>query len=106
MSQDIPETQRQVLLRRYPEGVPETSDFGLAEGPVQRPGEGEFLSRTLYLSLDPYLRGVISGRHLYAERVQPGDVMPGANRREGGGIPPPRTSLPATSQSCSNGWQE
>ena len=28
--------------------------------PVPRPGEGEVLTRTLYLSLDPYMRGRLS----------------------------------------------
>ena len=105
MSPDIPDTQRQVLLSRYPEGVPETSDFELSRGPVPRPGDGEFLSRTLYLSLDPYLRGVISGRHLYAEKVRPGDVMPGRTVAQVVESRHPDFA-PGDIAVCSNGWQE
>lgn len=101
----IPDTQRQVLLRRFPEGMPEASDFALADGPVERPAEGEFLSRTLYLSLDPYLRGVISGRHLYAEQVGPGEVMPGRTVAEVVESRHPDFS-PGDIAVCSNGWRE
>ena len=41
------------------------------------PGPGQFLSRTVYLSLDPYYRNVMQGRQTYAERLSPGDVMVG-----------------------------
>jgi NADPH-dependent curcumin reductase CurA len=38
---------------------------------------GQFLSETLYLSLDPYYRNVMKGSQIYADRLQPGDVMVG-----------------------------
>ena len=66
-----------VLLRRFPEGVPVVEDFEYSDGQRPTAGAGEFVSQTLYLSLDPYLRGVISGKHMYADKVSPGDVMPG-----------------------------
>jgi len=68
---------RQVLLRRRPSGMPEPSDFELVESPVPTPGEGEFLCRTIYLSLDPYMRGRISGGQSYAASVEPGQVIVG-----------------------------
>jgi len=105
LSSEIPDTQRQVLLRRYPRGVPETSNFELSQGLVPQPAEGEFLSRTLYLSLDPYLRGVISGRHLYAEKVRPGDVMPGRTVAQVVESRHPDFA-PGDIAVCSNGWQE
>jgi len=67
----------QIVLKAYPEGVPEPSHFATAQADVPEPGEGEFLSRTLYISLDPYVRGVITGKHMYEERVTPGDVIIG-----------------------------
>lgn len=66
-----------VELASYPEGVPEESNFQMGQRDVPAPGKGEFLARNLYLSLDPFLRGVISGRQMYSQKVQPGDVMPG-----------------------------
>lgn len=73
---------RCVVLERYPDGVPVPADFRLTEAPMPQPGNGRFLSRTLWLSLDPYVRGVISGRHLYSERLVPGDVVVGATVSE------------------------
>jgi NADPH-dependent curcumin reductase CurA len=45
----------QVVLARYPEGQPREDDFRLVEGPIPSPGPGQFLVRTLYLSLDPWI---------------------------------------------------
>ena len=53
------------------------TDFGHDEQPVPTPGPGEVLLRTLYLSLDPYMRGRMSEAKSYAQPVQIGDVMVG-----------------------------
>ena len=71
-------SQGQVILAQRPSGIPRVEDFQYREGPVPSPQPGEFLCRTQWLSLDPYLRGVISGRHMGENPVQVGDVMPGA----------------------------
>jgi len=68
---------RQVLLKRRPTGAPTTSDFEIAEAPMPDPGEGEVLVRGIYLSLDPYMRGRISGARSYAKPVEVGAVMEG-----------------------------
>ena len=68
---------RQVLLKRRPTGAPTTSDFEIAEAPRPDPGEGEVLVRGIYLSLDPYMRGRISGARSYAKPVEVGAVMEG-----------------------------
>lgn len=68
---------RRVVLARVPEGAPVPADFRLTEAPVPEPRDGQFVSRTLWLSLDPYVRGVISGRHISADVVGPGDVVVG-----------------------------
>src|SRR5438067_13713322 len=68
---------RQVLLRNRPKGEPKAADFELAESPRPVPGDGEILCRTIYLSLDPYMRGRISGVKSYAKGVDPGDLMVG-----------------------------
>lgn len=70
-------TNRQIRLAARSRGVPKASDFELTEGPVPEPGEGRLLVRTNYLSVDPYMRGVISGGAKYMPPVKPGDVMLG-----------------------------
>ena len=70
-------TNKQILVSSYPEGMPKESDFQLVEKPVRQPGDGELLIRTLYLSVDPYMRGRLSGRKSYIDPVAVGDVMEG-----------------------------
>ena len=65
----------QVRLRRLPVGLPEETDFVLREAPVPEAGPGEFVCRTLYLSLDPYVRALMSGRH-FLGTPKAGDLMP------------------------------
>ena len=68
---------RQVLLAARPQGVPKESDFNLVESPVSQPGDGQVLCRTIYLSLDPYMRGRMSAAKSYAKPVEIGQVMEG-----------------------------
>ena len=70
-------TNRRVLLKRRPVGAPKPDDFELVESPAPRPADGEILCRTIYLSLDPYMRGRISGVTSYAKGVDPGELMVG-----------------------------
>ncbi len=70
-------TTRRVLLKSRPVGAPKPSDFEIVEAPVPAPADGEILCRTLYLSLDPYMRGRISGVKSYAKGVDPGELMVG-----------------------------
>ena len=43
----------------------------------RHPGQGQFLSRSIYLSLDPYYRNVMKNSQIYADRLAPGDVLVG-----------------------------
>jgi NADPH-dependent curcumin reductase CurA len=70
-------TRRSMLLRRRPVGVPRAEDFDLAEDRVPEPGAGEVLTRTIWLSIDPYMRGRLADRPSYAPPVQIGEVMTG-----------------------------
>ena len=72
-------TSRRVLLKSRPVGLPKASDFEIVEQPVPGLNDGEILCRTIYLSLDPYMRGRISGVKSYAKGVDPGDLMVGGN---------------------------
>jgi NADPH-dependent curcumin reductase CurA len=68
---------RQVLLTRRPTGAPTPDDFAITAAPPPDPAEGEVLVRGIYLSLDPYMRGRISGVRSYARPVEVGAVMEG-----------------------------
>ena len=65
-----------VLLKHRSEGIPGEQDFELVSAAADAPGAGELLCETLYLSLDPYLRGRISGRHI-SGAINEGDLMGG-----------------------------
>src|SRR4051794_41386148 len=58
---------RQILLKSRPAGAPSEDNFSLVEAPIPEPGMGRFLARTLYLSLDPYMRGRMSAGPSYAQ---------------------------------------
>ena len=70
-------TNRQILLARRPKGFPQDSDFELVETPLGEPAEGEFLAQSLFLSVDPYMRGRMNDAAAYAEPVGIGEVMVG-----------------------------
>jgi len=69
---------QQILLKSYPTGEPKESDFALVETAIPEPREGEILNRTIYLSLDPYMRGRMSDRASYATPAKLGEVMVGS----------------------------
>ena len=68
---------RRIVLASRPHGMPTPSDFRLETQPAPQPGEGEILIQTLFLSLDPYMRGRMSDAASYAAPVAIGDVMTG-----------------------------
>ena len=52
-----PKTYKEIHLAKRPEGIPADEDFAFIEKDIPSPGEGEVLVKTLYLSVDPYMRG-------------------------------------------------
>ncbi len=62
--------------------MPDHEDLRLEESQIPRPGDGEVLLRTIYLSLDPYMRGRMTPAKSYAAGVQPGEVMVGGTVAE------------------------
>ena len=78
----MPDTARRIVLASRPVGEPKPSDFRLEEGPVPTPGPGQLLLRTLFLSLDPYMRGRMSDAPSYAKPVDIGGVMEGGTVSE------------------------
>jgi NADPH-dependent curcumin reductase CurA len=75
-------TNRQILLKSRPKGPPGTDNFELVERPVPEPGEGQVLLRTLYLSLDPYMRGRMNDAKSYAKPAELGQPMVGGTVSE------------------------
>lgn len=71
------QNNRQILLAAHPQGAPLDSDFKLEVVPRPAIKAGEILLRSVYLSLDPYMRGRMSEAKSYAEPLALGDVMPG-----------------------------
>ena len=71
-------TNQRFLLAERPEGraVRET-DFKFESAPVPEPTDGQLVLRTLFLSLDPYMRGRMSAARSYAPPVEIGGVMTG-----------------------------
>src|SRR6187431_1148381 len=68
---------RQILLAARPNGEPTLDDFRLVETAIPEPGPGRMLLRTVYLSLDPYMRGRMNAGPSYARPVEVGEVMEG-----------------------------
>ncbi len=76
MGQQKQRNRRWVLASR-PHGAPVPENFRLEEDDVATPGEGQVLLRTVYLSLDPYMRGRMSDEPSYSPPVDIGGVMVG-----------------------------
>ncbi len=69
------QVNRQIQLAAHPDGFPKDTDFRMVEGPVPRPDAGQMLCQTVYLSLDPYMRGRMNAGPSYAKGVAVGEVM-------------------------------
>ncbi|MTJ80636.1 MAG: NADP-dependent oxidoreductase [Telmatospirillum sp.] len=72
-----PTVNRQITLASRPTGAPKPADFRIVDAPVPEPADGQVLLRTLFLSLDPYMRGRMSAARSYAAPVEVGAVMVG-----------------------------
>ncbi|EHS1182891.1 NADP-dependent oxidoreductase [Vibrio vulnificus] len=70
-------TNRQILLASRPVGAPTAENFALKQSDIPTPAQGEMLLRSVYLSLDPYMRGRMSDAKSYAEPVGIDEVMVG-----------------------------
>ncbi|HWM48767.1 MAG TPA: NADP-dependent oxidoreductase [Xanthobacteraceae bacterium] len=73
---------RRIVLASRPAAEPAPENFRIEEMPVPLPGAGEVLLRTLWLSLDPYMRGRMSDAPSYAAPVPVGGVMEGGTVSE------------------------
>ena len=69
------DTNREWILASRPEGEPTDENFELVEGPIPEPGPGEVVVRTLFMSVDPYMRGRMREGRSYADSWGVGEVM-------------------------------
>jgi NADPH-dependent curcumin reductase CurA len=74
---DLPDRTRRILLARRPKGAPMPEDFRLDEAALPALQPEAALVRTIWLSLDPYMRGRMNEGPSYAAPVQLGEPMQG-----------------------------
>ncbi len=67
----------QILLKSYPKGMPTREDFEYKTVPIPSLEEGEVLVRTIYLSVDPYMRGRMSSAKSYVAPFSLNEVIEG-----------------------------
>ncbi|GIT37942.1 MAG: NADP-dependent oxidoreductase [Gammaproteobacteria bacterium] len=98
-------TNKQIILKKNPVGIPEITDFDTIETDIPEITNNQILTKTVHLSLDPYIRGVITGRHIYSEKVNVGDTIVGRTVSEV--VKSNHTNFSEGDiVVCSNGWQE
>jgi NADPH:quinone reductase len=73
----LPKTQQQIQLVSRPEGMPVESDFLYKKVEVPQPSQGEVLIKTLYLSVDPYMRGRMSDAKSYVQPFALNEALSG-----------------------------
>jgi NADPH-dependent curcumin reductase CurA len=71
----MPDANRTWLLAQRPDGRPDMSCFEFVEREVPSPDRDEVLVRTLYMSVDPYMRGRMRDAESYADPWEVGDPM-------------------------------
>ncbi|MEA2203616.1 MAG: NADPH:quinone reductase [Blastocatellia bacterium] len=71
---------KEIRLASRPAGMPAAENFQLVDAEVPALNEGELLARTLYISVDPYLRGRMREGRSYIPPFEVGQVI------ESGGI--------------------
>jgi NADPH-dependent curcumin reductase len=98
-------TNRRIVLASRPVGAPTAANFRLEDVAVPNVKERQLLLRTLYLSLDPYMRGRMSDAPSYAAPVAIGGVMEGGtvSRVESSNLPEFQVGDLVLSYS---GWQD
>lgn len=73
---------QQYILAKRPAGMPDDSHLVLQDAPMPEAGPDEVLLKTIYLSLDPYMRGRMNDAASYAKPVGIGEVMGGGTVSE------------------------
>src|SRR5205085_1220518 len=62
-----------------PVGMPVEEDFEVVATDVPDPGDGEFVVRNIWMTVDPYMRGRMTERKSYVPPFQIGEVLDGGS---------------------------
>lgn len=76
------EQGKRIILTERPQAMPTEEHLKIEPMAVPSPKDGQMLLRTLYLSLDPYMRGRMSAAKSYVEPVAVGAPMEGGTVSE------------------------
>lgn len=68
---------QRIVMNSRPIGKPIVDNFRIEELPPSVPNDGQMLLKTLFLSLDPYMRGRMSDAASYATPINVGQTMVG-----------------------------
>jgi hypothetical protein len=68
---------RKIILASRPSGMPTVDNFRVIDAEMPRPAEGEVLLKTLYLSVDPYMRGRMNEGKSYVEPLELNEPITG-----------------------------
>ncbi len=73
----VPEVNQRMVLAARPDGLPRESDFRLETARLPQLAAGEVLVRGIWLSVDPYVRGLIAGVYPHLKRIEIGETLRG-----------------------------
>jgi NADPH-dependent curcumin reductase CurA len=68
---------REIFLAAHPRGEPQESDFELRDTVDVEPADGEVLVRNVFVSVDPYMRGRMTGIKTYVAPFEVGSPIVG-----------------------------
>ena len=68
---------RSVILHSYPQGNPCSENFIIRETKIPEPAPGELLVKARFFSVDPYMRGRMSGVRTYIDPYKLKEVISG-----------------------------
>ena len=96
---------KSIVLASRPVGEPTAGNFRLETSAIEPITEGQIVIKTLYLSLDPYMRGRMSDAKSYADPVAIGEVMAAETA---GVVVESKSALYTVGDHvcCRSGWQE
>src|SRR5438445_7458409 len=73
LEKTMPTMNRQFKLAKRPVGMVSRDDFQMSQEPVPEPKDGEFVVKTLFISLDPAMRGCMNDVRSYVPPAQIGE---------------------------------
>jgi NADPH-dependent curcumin reductase CurA len=68
---------QEIVLKSFPVGMPTADNFDVVSSDVREPGEGEFVVRNQWMSVDPYMRGRMTQQDSYIPGFAAGQTLEG-----------------------------